>query len=355
MPEAKSAPLSDRHGGGHCRHGEFELVFCRDASVYDGRFANSGWLQECPDPLTKLTWDNAAVMSPATAKTLNVTTESLVTLRLDGKSLQVPVYVMPGQADGSIAIALGYGRTAAGYVGGLEDEQIAAVGVNAYPLRSSQAMYVVRGVKVERARGRYPLALTQDHHAIDTVGMKERARRVPELVREATLDEYTSSPILPSTRFITRRWNRMWEEHKYEGHRWGMSIDLSKCIGCNACVVACQAENNIPVVGKEQVLRGREMHWIRIDRYFTGRRRQAGRYCRGYAAGGLPSLRTGTVRTGLSGGGDRAQQRGAQRHGLQPLHRHAVLRQQLPLQGAAVQLLQLPQRPGRRRTAKSAR
>jgi molybdopterin-containing oxidoreductase family iron-sulfur binding subunit len=256
-------------------NGQLELVFLRDASVYDGRFANNSWLQECPDPLTKLTWDNAAIMSPATARSLNVSDESVVKLQVGQASLEVAVYKMPGWADGVIGLALGYGRTAAGSVGGLSEQAVAPVGVNAYSLRSSQAMFVAAALNVERTSARYPLSVTQDHHAIDAVGLRERARRVPILVREGSLAEYVAQPnFAQHLGHPPESPESLWQELPYEGHRWGMSIDLSKCIGCNACVVACQAENNVPVVGKAQVKRGREMHWIRVDRYFQGNAEQ---------------------------------------------------------------------------------
>lgn len=252
-------------------NGQLELVFLQDASVYDGRFANSSWLQECPDPLTKVTWDNAAIMSPATAKSLGLSHESRARLQAGERSIEAPVYVMPGWADGVVGIALGYGRVAAGSVGGLAELDVAPVGVNVYALRCTTSMYTVPALTVERLPGRYPLSVTQDHHAIDVVGLKERARRVPLLVREAPLSEYLAQPDF--VRHIgddPESPKSLWDEWQYPGHRWGMSIDLSKCIGCNACVVACQAENNVPVVGKAQVAHGREMHWIRIDRYFQG-------------------------------------------------------------------------------------
>jgi len=270
VPEPKTVSLPTELDIAAPQNGDLELVFCRDASVFDGRFANSGWLQECPDPMTKLTWDNAALISPATAKSLDVENETLVTIKLGSRDLTIPAYVMPGQADGSIAVSLGYGRTAAGFVGGLQAEGIASVGVDAYALRTGEAMYVAAGLSVEPTGTKYRLATSQDHHAIDTAGFEARAARVGTLIREASLEEYKEHPDFAKHAVHHPPLESMWDEHKYDGHRWGMSIDLSKCIGCSACVVACQAENNVPVVGKEQVLRGREMHWVRIDRYFKG-------------------------------------------------------------------------------------
>jgi len=247
-----------------------ELVFCRDASVHDGRWANSGWLQETPDPVTKLTWDNAAWISPATAEALGVETGSVVRLTIWGRTAEIPVYVLPGQAPGSMAVALGYGRTAAGRVGGDIAAGVEPAGTDMYVLRTRAAMHFASGVVVERTGRRVELATTQDHHAIDTVGLRGRAERLGELVRQATLAFYRKHPHFVQHVVHHPPLESLWEEPRYEGYRWGMAIDLSKCIGCNACMVACQAENNVPVVGKEQVLRGREMHWIRVDRYFRG-------------------------------------------------------------------------------------
>ena len=270
VPEPKAVSLPTEFQAPSLTSGDIEVVFCRDTSVYDGRFANSGWLQECPDPMTKLTWDNAALLSPSTAKALGVENETLITVSLGERSLTVPAYVMPGQAVGSLSVSLGYGRTAAGHVGGLTQEDVEPVGTNVYPLRTSQTMFVATGASVTSTGTRYRLATTQDHHAIDKAGFEARQQRIGELIREATLDEYREHPDFAKHVVHVPPLESMWDEHKYDGHRWGMSIDLSKCIGCNACVVACQAENNVPVVGKEQVLRGREMHWIRVDRYFKG-------------------------------------------------------------------------------------
>lgn len=249
---------------------DLELVFCRDASVHDGRWANNGWLQETPDPVTKLTWDNAAWVSPATAKALGLKTGSVVRLALGGQSAELPVYVLPGQAAGSIAVALGYGRTAAGRVGGDSAAGVPPVGTDVYVLRTRKAMDFVSGVVVEPTGRSVELATTQDHHAIDRVGLRGRAERLGELVRQATLSYYRQHPHFVRHVVHHPPLESLWQEPQYEGYRWGMAIDLSKCIGCNACMVACQAENNVPVVGKEQVLRGREMHWIRVDRYFQG-------------------------------------------------------------------------------------
>ena len=252
-------------------NGTIELIFLRDASLLDGRFANNSWLQECPDPLTKLTWDNAAIMSPATAKALGTMDEMVVQLQAGDQSLDISTHVMPGWADGVIGVALGYGRKAAGSVGGLADEGAASVGVDVYPLRTSQSPFVNAAVTAKSTSRRYPLSTTQDHHAIDVVGLKERARRVPILVREGSLTEYLAhDDFAQHIGHVPESLESMWQELPFTDHRWGMSIDLSKCIGCNACVVACQAENNVPVVGKAQIKRGREMHWIRVDRYFQG-------------------------------------------------------------------------------------
>ena len=250
--------------------GKLEAVFCRDASLYDGRFANSGWLQELPDPITKLTWDNAALLSPATAQSIGVVTGDVVRVTLAGRSIELPAYVQPGQAPGCVLLPLGYGRTAAGHVGGDAEAGIAPVGVSAYLLRATAAMDIVPGATVDRTGQKVRLAMTQDHHAIDAQGMKGREERLGALIREASLDEYKKHPDFAKHVVHHPALESPWKEHEYDGYRWGMTIDLNKCIGCSACVVACQAENNIPVVGKDRVLEGREMHWIRLDRYYRG-------------------------------------------------------------------------------------
>jgi molybdopterin-containing oxidoreductase family iron-sulfur binding subunit len=279
-PLSAAAPrfLADRPNG------QLEIIFYRSAAVYDGRFANNGWLQEMPDPMTRLTWDNAALISPATAKKLGVEDGTIVRLKFDGRELEIPAYVMPGQAADTVAVALGYGRTAAGHVGGLASAGIAPVGVDAYRLRTTKAMYFGTGLTVEPTGRKYELAATQNHHVIDNVGDRARRERAEELVQEWTLADCLAkaksgakgnakgdSPIFAETKIgtVPAKIGTV-PVQSDEGHRWGMAIDLSKCTGCSACVIACQAENNVPVVGKTQVLRGREMHWIRVDRYFRG-------------------------------------------------------------------------------------
>jgi molybdopterin-containing oxidoreductase family iron-sulfur binding subunit len=228
-----------------------ELVFERDATVDDGRYANNGWLQEAPDPVTKLTWDNAAQLSPKTARELGVATGDVVRLEIAGRSLEIAALIAPGQADDSVAVTLGYGRTAAGRVGH-------EVGFNAYTLRTATDPDIAVGLKVTRTGKTYPLSVTQDHFRMEGRDLvreqqfavtKEPAHHAEQ--QSADVDIQTRPPLGGQ-------------------HQWGMAIDLNQCVGCNACTVACQSENNIPIVGKAEVARGREMHWIRIDRYFSG-------------------------------------------------------------------------------------
>ncbi len=283
--EASAETAEDGKGQGTATlgEGEFEVVFCESEHVYDGRFANNGWLQEAPAFISKLTWDNAAFISYNDAKTLGVEFQDVVRVTVGGRSIELPVYVLPGQADGSIGIELGYGRTAAGFVGGYEIEseerRAPVVGVNAYALRTTTSMNVATGAKVEKVAGKtHALATTQDHFAIDTIGLAEIAQRVPLLVREGTQELFKEHPDFVEHAVHHPPLKSLWESPDYslenpdfsQDHAWGMAIDLTKCIGCNACVVACQSENNVPIVGKQQVLAGREMHWLRIDRYFRG-------------------------------------------------------------------------------------
>ena len=231
-----------------------EIVFRPDPTIWDGRFANNGWLQELPKPLTKLTWDNAALISPATAERLGLADEELVELQYRDRVVRAPVWIQPGHADNSVTVHLGYGRTHAGKVG-------TGTGFNAYALRGSDQPWFDSGLAVRKTGDRYPLSSTQIHH-----NMEGR-----HLVRVGTLEEFQQNPnFAHEVEHATSPHLSLYPEHKYEGYAWGMAIDLNHCIGCNACVVACQAENNIPVVGKVEVARGREMHWLRVDRYYGG-------------------------------------------------------------------------------------
>ncbi len=261
---------SQRERGLRLENGKLEIVFRPSAAVYDGRFANNGWLQEMPDPLTRLTWDNAAVLSPKTAEKLGVEDSTLIKLKFNGQQMEIPAFILPGQADGTVAVTLGYGRTAAGLVGGSAAEGVPAVGADLYRLRTSDAMYFGTGLAVEPTGKKYQLATVQDHFIIDRIGMKGRAQRLGELVREASLDQYKKHPDFAKHLVEHPPLESLWQEPKFEGHRWGMTIDLAKCTGCGACVIACMAENNVPVVGRERIFRNREMHWLRVDRYFRG-------------------------------------------------------------------------------------
>ncbi len=251
---------------------QLELVLAPDPKLYDGRFANNGWLQELPDTATKLTWDNALMLSPKTAKTLGVTDNMLATVTVDGRSLTVPAILSPGQATGSVKLYLGYGRTAAGRVGGQGGgEAVDSVGVNAYRLRSKRVWSFARGATVKPTSTRYKLATTQDKHTMDRIGKFGTDERLPMLVRQATFKEYQEEPDFAKHVVHHPPLLSLWKDPvKYTSPKWAMSIDLNKCTGCSGCVVACQAENNIPVVGKERVAMGREMQWLRIDRYFQG-------------------------------------------------------------------------------------
>ncbi|MGQ0720910.1 MAG: TAT-variant-translocated molybdopterin oxidoreductase [Candidatus Eiseniibacteriota bacterium] len=249
-----------------------EVALRGSATIHDGRFANHPWLMELPDPMTKLTWDNAALLSPLTARALGLSHGDVVRLSKGERSLELPVYLMPGQARGSVTVALGWGRRAGGAVAVPQKRRREGGGFDAYVLRTSQALWTVPGVEIAATGGRYPLSGTQDHHAIFNPEQgRGQARRLHQLYREATLSEYREHPDFAKHVVHHPPLVSLWKEHDYStGHRWGMTIDLAACIGCGACVVACQAENNSPTVGKAEVARGREMHWIRVDRYFHG-------------------------------------------------------------------------------------
>jgi MoCo/4Fe-4S cofactor protein with predicted Tat translocation signal len=258
--EAISAPAAPRR-----LNGTLEVIFRPDPTIYDGRFANNGWLQELPKPITKLTWDNAAIMSPADAHRFGVEPEDsldygatgvrMVDLTYKGRTLRAPVFVQAGQANGAITLHLGYGRTRAGRAG-------TGVGFNPYGLRTSQALWHDIGLEVKKAPGNYLLAVTQNEHVLDT-------RR--HIFRSASIEEYRKNPEAANEGAEAPPPElTLYPAFPYNGYAWGMAIDLNSCTGCGACVTACQAENNIAVVGKDQVRRSRNMQWLRVDTYYNG-------------------------------------------------------------------------------------
>jgi molybdopterin-containing oxidoreductase family iron-sulfur binding subunit len=247
-----------------------EISFRNDPAVLDGRFANNGWLQELPKPITKLTWDNAVIVSPATAQRLqaaNVASfqggehgqiiSDIVELRHRGRSVRGAVFAVVGHPDECITVHLGYGRTRGGRLAN-------GAGFNAHAIRTGDAPWFDSGAELVKTGDQFSLACTQYHHLMEG--------RSP--IRAVTRDEFVRDPKSvhegPGIEAEPPRTITLYPDYKYEGYKWGMAIDVNSCIGCNACVVGCQAENNIPVIGKDQVLRGREMHWIRVDTYYRG-------------------------------------------------------------------------------------
>lgn len=238
-----------------------DIVFRPDPGVYDGSFNNNGWLQEIPRPLTKLVWDNAIIMSRKTAAQWHVEDEDLVELTVNGRTVRGPVFRQLGHPDGTVTVHLGYGRARTGRVG-------TGTGFNAYAVMDSAAPYCARNVSIERLGRKYKLSRTEDHHLIEqSIAAKKRY-----LVRDATLAVFKDHPDFPKHmgHHAPDEDFTLYDpaEKRWDGYKWGMTIDLQRCTGCNACTAACQAENNIPVVGKDQVALGREMHWIRVDRYY---------------------------------------------------------------------------------------
>lgn len=242
-----------------------EINFRIDPSVHDGRFANNGWLQELPKPFIRLTWDNVVLVSPVLAQRLNLShtlageggehgavRTDVVEINYRGQKIRAPIWITPGQPDNSITVFLGYGRTRAGKIG-------TGIGYNAYRLRTSNAPWFDTGVELRKTGEQYELASVQQHNLMEGRG----------LVRMATLDEFRQNPNFAHIG-ETQDNTSLFTRYPYNGYAWGMAIDLNACIGCNACVVACQSENNIPIVGKDQVLKAREMHWLRIDTYYSG-------------------------------------------------------------------------------------
>ena len=317
-PKAQSAQLGPLHlpvmTGNLPVEEDLEIHFRPDPMVWDGRFANNAWLQETPKPITKLTWDNAALVSPATAERLRLKSEFLAELRLTGGRSMQRFGSCPAKPTASSPCTWATDSSAVA-------ESDGDTGFNAYALRPTAALWSSGGLQISASYDRYRLACTQDHHS-----MQGR-----NLVRQASLDYYQAHPHFahegvhdpPDDLTLHNR-----TDHQYTGYAWGMVIDLSSCIGCNACTTACQAENNIPVVGKDEVLNGREMSWIRVDRYYKGTLDNPQ-----IVHQPVPCMQCENAPCELvcPGRGYNPQRRGPQRHGLQPLRRHPLLRQQLPL------------------------
>jgi len=284
-PALSVAPtaLASAAGGAAARPAGLEVVFLPSSAIHDGRFANDGWLQELPDPMTKLTWDNPALISPTTAQSLSLANEDWVRLDYAGRSLELPVWLLPGMSDNVVALTLGYGRSQSGRIGN-------GVGFNPYTLRSAKAPGFDSGVTITKLPRTFPMSATQNHGSMEgrPIVKESTLAELRSASAKATADKAepapadaahgvpaapagggTASPlgVFPESAHHFS----LWKEHAYDqGTQWGMTIDLNSCTGCNACMTACQSENNIPVVGKVQVSNGREMHWLRLDRYFSG-------------------------------------------------------------------------------------
>ena len=241
-----------------------EVAFVAGAATFDGRFNNNAWMQEAPDPISKVVWDNAAYVSPATAAKLGVDDGDMVSIQGGGMKLEAAIMRQPGQTDDAITLALGYGRQKVGRVG-------QGTGFNANLIRTTQNMWYGTGFQITKTGGEYTFSSTQEHTTVGDNDVNAEHLGDRPVLREVTLDEYKKNPKVVEEIEELPELHSVYSEWTYDkGYQWGMSIDLGTCTGCNACVVACQAENNNPSVGKDQVRRGREMHWIRVDRYYSG-------------------------------------------------------------------------------------
>lgn len=235
--------------------GDVELKLYESSVMRDGRYANNAYLQELPDPVSKVTWDNYAALNPKFAEQLGLGENGRVKVEANGYSVELPVVLQPGQAMGTVSVALGYGRTSVGKAGN-------NVGKNAYPFLSlvNGTLQLTAKATVSKASGTYELAQTQTHHTIEG----------RNIIRETSFAKYLEDPNSGSARFAdTHKTYDLWNKYEQPGHKWVMAIDLNACTGCGSCIVACNVENNIPVVGRDEVRRRREMHWLRIDRYYT--------------------------------------------------------------------------------------
>jgi molybdopterin-containing oxidoreductase family iron-sulfur binding subunit len=241
--------------------GALEIAILPDPTVFDGRFANNGWLQELPKPITKLTWDNAVLLAKATAERIGVKNEDVVRLHFGDRTVEGPVWIVPGHPIDSATVHLGYGRRRGGRV-------LAGAGFDAYALLPASGQRIGRGVTIERVGIQKPLACTEHHHLLEEPDVLTGRN----IIHSGTLAEFLRDEhsVHAAAHHGEEHAHTLYPLYEYKGLQWGMAIDLTACTGCNACVVACQSENNIPIVGKEGVSKGREMHWLRLDLYYEG-------------------------------------------------------------------------------------
>jgi len=238
------------------------LVINNNNFFSTGKYANNGWLQELPHPVTKVTWDNFAAIAPATAEKNDLVNDDLIKISVGGQEIELPVMIQPGMAEDTIVTELGYGRENSGEVAN-------KVGFNVNPLLNGKdlSQYILSDVTMTKTGEVYKLASTQEHHSLDDEFVKD-FHRLRKIIQEGTLEEYKNNP-----KFLDEHKYEIFsitESHEYKDEKWAMSIDLNKCLGCSECISSCNVENNVPVVGKEQVALGREMQWMRIDRYYSG-------------------------------------------------------------------------------------
>lgn len=259
LPEngEEDAPVPSEGNAEQSDQNSLEVLFRTDPNILDGRYANNGWLQELPRPFTKLTWENAALVSPQLGQRENIDNGDVMELQFRRRSIKAPVWIQPGQAENSITLHLGYGRTEIGRVG-------KGAGFDAYALRTSDALWFGDGLTIRNTGRKQLLATTQHHHDMEGRDFLRTGSLAQFVVDPKRIARPEKEPPPNETLYHP-------SEFQNRGYAWGMAVDLGVCIGCSACTIACQAENNIPVVGKEQVARGREMHWIRVDVYESGK------------------------------------------------------------------------------------
>ena len=238
------------------------LVLQNNYAFGTGKYSNNGWLQELPHPVSKVAWDNYAAVAPATAAKNSLENDDLIKLTVESKEIELPVLIQPGMAEDTIVVELGYGRTNSGEVSN-------HVGFNLNSIMSSEnvSKYIYDNVSIAKTGGIYKLASTQEHHSLDEEFVKD-FHKIRKIIQEGTLEEYEKNP-----HFLHEHKHEIFsitESHEYKNEKWAMSIDLNKCLGCSECISSCNVENNVPIVGKDQVARGREMQWMRIDRYYSG-------------------------------------------------------------------------------------